>query len=290
MNKSPRFAIGRFFPVAAALMAASAGAPCTRALDLTSESEQITAISSKVNNGYSRTKLPDGTFRTETYVLGKGGFLGGGPAGIYTAATSMSDFTIDDVTVDSIAETLAAPLASQRYVPAKDPDAADLMIMVYWGLAIGGGSTTSGRDKDRMDARNAVLMGFNSEGVFAQGFDDPSNVHSIIMRQVHSDVMDAIEVNQYFVVLLAFDLQSARIKKKIRLLWDTRFSLSQRRHDFSKDLPAMAQLASHYFGQDSQGLVRTRIPEGHVEIGPVKSLGEPADKAGADTGSRPTRQ
>jgi hypothetical protein len=288
MNKSRRLIFGLSLPMAAALVAASIGAPFSRALDLISDSEQITAISAKVHNGYIRAKLPDGTFRTETYVIGRGGFLGSGAAGVQMV-NSMRDNTIDSVTVDAIARTLAAPLADQHYAPAQVPDAADLMIMVYWGLAIGGGNTNFGQDKDKVDAKNAALMGFDSEGVFGQGFGDTSNVMSIILRQVHSDVIDAIEVNRYFVVLLAFDLQSALKQKKIRLLWDTRFSLSQRRHDFAGNLPAMTLLASRYFGQDSQGLVRTPIPEGHIEIGPVKSLGEVPEKPGAGTGQPPSK-
>jgi hypothetical protein len=35
----------------------------------------------------------------------------------------------------------------------------------------------------------------------------------------------------------------------------------------------MAHTASKYFGQDTDGLVRARIPEGQVDIGNVKSLG-----------------
>jgi hypothetical protein len=62
-------------------------------------------------------------------------------------------------------------------------------------------------------------------------------------------------------------------EKKHKLLWETRFSIRQRQHEFDKDLPAMAEYASKYFGQDSQGLVRESIPFGHVDIGDLKSLG-----------------
>jgi hypothetical protein len=35
-----------------------------------------------------------------------------------------------------VAQTIAVPLASQNYVPAKDPKSTRLMIMVYWGTTI----------------------------------------------------------------------------------------------------------------------------------------------------------
>ena len=40
----------------------------------------------------------------------------------------------------------------------------------------------------------------------------------------------------------------------------------------------MAERASLFFGQDSHGLVRKLLPEGHVDIGDVRSLGEPSQK------------
>jgi hypothetical protein len=38
----------------------------------------------------------------------------------------------------------------------------------------------------------------------------------------------------------------------------------------------MAQYASRYFGQDTHGLLRAQVLEGHVDVGEVKSLGEVA--------------
>jgi hypothetical protein len=79
--------------------------------------------------------------------------------------------------------------------------------------------------------------------------------------------------------LRAYDFQAAWRRRQVRLLWETRFSLSERRHDFEQELPAMARFASLYFGQDSHGLVRIPpIPEGRVDIGDVRSLGPVPEK------------
>jgi hypothetical protein len=87
-------------------------------------------------------------------------------------------------------------------------------------------------------------------------------------------VLNAFEANRYHVVLRAFDLQEAWKHKKIRLLWETRFSLRERQRDFGLELPAMAQAPSRFFGQDSHGLIQKAPPGGHVEIGEPRSVGD----------------
>jgi hypothetical protein len=94
-----------------------------------------------------------------------------------------------------------------------------------------------------------------------------------MLKEVHYDVMSAIRADRYYVILRAYDFQDLWKQKGTRLLWETRFSLSERRHDFGEELPRMAEYASQYFGQDSHGLVLKPISEGHVEVGQPQSLG-----------------
>ena len=77
---------------------------------------------------------------------------------------------------------------------------------------------------------------------------------------------------------MAYDFQKIWKQKKRELLWETRFSIRQRGHDFDQQLTAMAQQASKYFGKDSHGLVRENLPEGRVELGELKTLGTVAAK------------
>jgi hypothetical protein len=254
---------------------------------LISGSEQMVAVSSKVFSGYVRERLPDGSLKPETYAFGNGGRLGGETIGADVVGASarggdtggvVRDDTIDIVTFGELARTVAGPLAGQNYVPTPSADSTDLLIMVFWGRTMGSVKVLDGQAKDMIDMRNAILLGFNSEGVFSQGFRDPTNMMANIRRQVHSDVVDAIQVNRYYVILRAFDFRYAWKQRKIKLLWETRYSLSERHHDFEKELPGMTQYASQYFGQDSHGLLRAPVPEGRVEIGPVKSLGDVPEK------------
>jgi hypothetical protein len=83
----------------------------------------ITAVSGRTNVDYVRTRLANGSFAPETYVFGKGGVWPG----------AMPDASIDKLNFLDVAHLIANPLASQNYLPSKDPKTTRLLIMVYWG-------------------------------------------------------------------------------------------------------------------------------------------------------------
>jgi hypothetical protein len=278
----------------------------------------ITAVASKVSPDYKRAKASDGRFQPEYYSFGAGGNWGG----------EISDATIDKLTFLDVAHVIAAPLASQKYLPATDPNNTRLLIMVYWGTTAVPGpqsdstavdefkaaqdnldrfQTTSresplgnkiisqapgsdaaiaqwsaaltvlnveNQDRARKDFANANMLGYDAPGLI--GTDYGNHVRGGALGQERDDLVAEIEENRYFVVLMAYDFQLLWKQKKHKLLWQTRFSISERHNAFDKALPFMAQYAARYFGQDSHGLLRDSVPEGQVEIGEVKSLGEVA--------------
>jgi hypothetical protein len=242
-----------------------------------SDSEKLTAVSSKAYNGYVRTRLPDGSFQPEAYAFGEGGM-------ITPPLMIVGDPTIDGMSFGEIARTIAVPLAGQNYVPTRDPNAARLLIMVFWGRTTGSAHTFDGPSVDGLDLWNAALLGFESGGVSELSLEPSipgygTTFRLSLFRQSRYEVMDALRADRYFVILRAYDFQAAWKRRKVTLLWETRFSLSERRHDFERDLPAMARFASLYFGQDSHGLVRIPpIPEGRVDIGDITSLGPVPEK------------
>ncbi len=258
---------------------------CTALLQaslLGSGSQDITAVSSRVYNGYVHRSLPDGSLRPETYGFAVGGELNRSSAGAESVGgLPTADRSIDGIAFAEISGIIRGPLAAQKYVPTGDPKTADLLIVVYWGRTIGTnafGGIVNGGDRDKIDLENARLLGFDSEKVFDLGYDDHANMMANIRREVYAGVMDAIEDDRYFVILRAYDFPLLWKQRQAKLLWETRFSLSQRHHDFRKDLPAMTQVAAEYFGKDSLGLVQKPIPEGRVDIGETKSLGELPEK------------
>jgi hypothetical protein len=252
----------------AALAVASASCLQAGIFDTISASEKLTAVSSSAFNGYVRTRLANGSYKPETYALGDGGVLGGYLLGEYAT----DDPTMNDLNFRGVTGMLAGPLASQNYVSVPDPHATKLLIMVYWGRTVGGNHVRDGSVRDQLNFDNARLLGFDSEMNF-RAMIDPSTVYfgrnfqSGLLSNLHADVLSAIEVDRYYVILRAYDFQAAWRQKRLNLLWVTRFSLSERRHDFEREFPSMAQNAAAYFGQDSYGLVLKPIPEGHVQVG-----------------------
>jgi hypothetical protein len=129
------------------------------------------------------------------------------------------------------------------------------------------------RQRDHQNLDNATILGYLSELKKVQSYEmTPS------LKQRRQDVIDEVEDSRYYVVLMAYDFQSLLQHKERKLLWETRFSIRQRHNDFSKQLAAMTLSASRYFGRDSNGLTRSPLPEGHVDLGDLKLIDFEPDK------------
>lgn len=275
--------------------------------------EEIVAVSSRAWKGYVRAKLPDGSLAPEYYAFANGGRVNG----------PMADTTIDKLKFIDVARVVAKPLADRMYLPASDPAATKLLIMVYWGTTtgtkdpsnqaiydvaqasqavipppsqpnrtaggvnqafVGPGSRQTidessvemlmlaDRQRKETNLRNAMLLGYDSELAETAGLENTA------LRGGRDSLIGDLEDNRYFVVLMAYDFQAAWKEKKHKLLWETRISLRQRGNDFEKRLPEMALNAAKYFGEDTDGLIRNRIPEGRVEVGEPKVVDNPREK------------
>jgi hypothetical protein len=122
--------------------------------------------------------------------------------------------------------------------------------------------------RDKADLAKARLLGYNRTGMIQTDFGRGIQITALKYRQ--QDLIDEIEDDRYFVVLLAYDFQQLWKQKKRVLLWETRYSIRQRHNEFDKVLVGMTQYASKYFGQDSQGLIRKPLPQGQVTAGEPK--------------------
>jgi hypothetical protein len=234
--------------------------------------------------------------------------------GAWTGAKQ--DNSIDRLTFLNVAHTIAHPLASQNYIPSKDAKITRLLIMVYWGTTRAPEHATESYGYEYLGDANGALSAAKMDGAAhaipyeedevttavsavssenrKREMDDLSNLKLLgydswweqtqgdhrgtALEQSRQDMYDEIEQDRYFVVLMAYDFQMLWKEKKHKLLWETRFSIRQMHHQFDKDLLAMAQFASQYFGQDSNGLVHKVIPLGRVDIGEMKSLGDVPEK------------
>ena len=125
-----------------------------------------------------------------------------------------------------------------------------------WG--IGDGLYEADSTQDAMtDTRNAAILGY---------IDEISQQGSKARHERH-DLFDEIGHSRYFVVLMAYDFQLMWKHGQHKLLWESRFSAREQGNDFTVALPAMARYASEYFGRDSHGLLRTRVPDGRIYMG-----------------------
>ena len=288
---------------------------------------EITAVASQSADDYHRERLPDGSFRPETYTFGDGGKMQG----------STSDPSIDKLTFLDVAKVIAPSLEAQKYVPVpdRDPDKTKLLIMIYWGTTNGvnnstqafafenvqgmvsgisanppppppppknggGGQKSIGavdvgrvtreaaedgitgamatvgleeKERDQNDMRNAMLLGYDGELAAMSGAQGTTP-----LKLRRDDLISEIEDDRYFIVVMAYDFDALWKHKRHKLLWVTRFSVRARGTNFADVLDAMVNQASRYFGQNTQGLLRSPLPEGRVDIGPVKSLGAVPEK------------
>jgi hypothetical protein len=278
----------------------------------TTFAEEIEAIASKVAKDYVRKKLPDGSFRPETYVFGHGDDWRG----------ARVDPTIDKMSFMDVARILAVPLAKKQYFPTRDPKTTDELIMMCWGTTrapehsiesmphqqfqaasqMHDRAQTMLKDattrteqiaaqemiaeannqlmmslseiesenemRENTDMKTATLLGYDSWWIATN-----SAMGGSPLGRRRIDMEDELEEDRYFVVLTAFDYQKLAKEKKPKFLWEVRFSIREHGTAFDDRIKGMAELASNYFGKESAGLQHVSLPEGKVEIGPVKSLG-----------------
>jgi hypothetical protein len=128
------------------------------------------------------------------------------------------------------------------------------------------------RQRDKQNLANANVLGFQDEMKRVATYDSPA------FARRRQDVIEQVEEARYYVVLLAYDFPRLAEHHEKKLLWETRFSIPQRRNDFGQQLEAMAESAARYFGKDSQGLVRKSLHDGRVDLGELKILGDEPGK------------
>lgn len=234
-----------------------------------------TAVNARVFNGYERSRDAAGNFRVETYAFGEGGRQSTNP---------MRDDSIDGISFEQLAQLLAPGLAGQNFVAATDPEQTDLLVMIYWGATASEDHPSviaqEERDplqhsfRDQLNRENAELLGFES----VLSSDDPG-----ARSQSVRDSMERLEESRYWIALVAVDFQLLRREKKTKPLWSVRYNMASRGTSFTKALPQMTQVAAHFFGRDSHGLLErgTLDVEGTIDFGEAIVIEEGEDEAGA---------
>jgi len=121
--------------------------------------------------------------------------------------------------------------------------------------------------RDQLDAQNATMLGYDA------AWGETAGLEGTPLEHRRTELVQEIEEERYFVVLMAYDFQLMWKEKKHKLLWETRFSVPRRSLGFDKYLVAMTQQAARYFGRNSHNLEHVDMPVGRVDVGDIKSLG-----------------
>jgi hypothetical protein len=266
-----------------------------------------TAIYARVGNGYTRERLPDGSFKPEYYGLANGGRIEG----------TTSDVTMDRIQYPEVAQVAARLLEKQNYRYAQSADQATLMIVLHWGttIAFNGGNysqsvnqvatSMAGADPQGMGSMERNMSAVPSDGASESamlmlmaenrardrineanarilGYMDDVNDSNDIRRWAgggdrYNDLIADVEESRYYIIVSAYDFAQLVKQGKKKLLWQTRVSVRAPGNRFDDSVAAMMKGASKYFGQDSGRLIRGEESKGVVELGDLKFLGEAKD-------------
>lgn len=273
-------------------------AACLALLPLGACGRDTIAVSATALPAYVRPSDSAGRPMTQSYVFGQGRFFGG----------SWADRGLALVTFDQITRLLAPGLAKQNYFPTRDAAAADLLLMVHWGV------TQTFRDpmaEINMERLNSAADEYRAAAAANNGAADPGALNELLAadataRQsaqgaiarnaallgytptlereqqrifVSTDeqtMNEELNEERYFIVVLAYDYAFMRKERRSRLLWATRLSLRSLGHDFGLAAAALAQAGSGVYGRHLDGLVRIDYAEraGRVDLGELKVLGD----------------
>lgn len=235
------------------------------------EASTDTSVNARVFNGYERKPGPDGSYPVETYAVANGGFID------YYGAV---DSSLDHQSFKDIVQTVAPALARQNYLPGANPATTKLLLMIYWG-ATGGKYTPAANIPAPPDVRERLLETINRQNARTLGYEPALEAYAqrdgtlALFSTRAKDLMDELEERRYWVALCAFDYQTARTDKKLKLLWTVRYNLPSVGTNFNLALPQMTDVASRYFGRDSGGLINRpdQDKRAWVELGETKVLG-----------------
>jgi hypothetical protein len=117
--------------------------PLARAAD---GSENVTVVAARASGDYRRGNLADGSYKPEYYAFAEGGR--------WNAA--VNDPSLDSMKFMDVARTVALPLATQEYIPSRDPKATKLLIVVYWGRTNTGGGVDNSSALQNLQSASAA--------------------------------------------------------------------------------------------------------------------------------------
>lgn len=221
----------------------------------------------------------------QTYILARGS----------VRKNDIRDDSLDNTTFrDVVGAMVEALKINNYYLAPPDPEQIDLLIVVHYG------ATMVFRDEILIPSGYVDPDTGIEEEIWIEQVSDQSIRENIAILGAHKltelpsftteyrDLMNAVEEERYFFVVVAYDWQGVMKKEKI-VRWVTRFSTPQRRVSFDEAMKSMTRVAADYFGFSSDAsFKRTEYgPQTEVIIGEMEVLGPAEEEDGRPVNSAP---
>ena len=174
----------------------------------------------------------------------------------------------------TIAQTLAAALASQHYLPASGGPAPSLLLIYHWGRL--NRDTTQIRNSMHLQPNLLARIALVAPPKYARRMEEdlldrrqPVSMHIPILDPRERDLLQLVADNRYFVVVSAYDYASVT-QNAAKLAWRLKLSTATAGVAMDKALPTLLRGGATFFGRsldDTQYVREPVAPEGRVDVG-----------------------
>jgi hypothetical protein len=259
------------------------------------------AVNALVEPSYVRPADADGRLIPQSYVFVAGRHFGG----------LIRSPVLDKVKLEDLLPALAAALRHQNYIPAQDPNKADLIIVVHWGVAdVLGDSVLVEKLYSEISSGYDQYVGTIQASLETSGsiIADPNPLNqSMGELQMEASARDVgmektaallgytrtlaqlaekpfssaeedslradLSESRYLVVLSAYGREPVNTGKR-RRLWVTRLSMRAPGTNFVEAFPKMMLTGRQVFGRETDGIVRVQpgAPVGRVRLGELQVI------------------
>ena len=254
-------------------------------------------INAQAHQEFSIASENDDSSQPTTYAFMKGKFHGGN-----RADPAMDVFPFDEVLLD-----LSTHLQKQNFKGVPDPNGAELVIVVHYGVTsvqespeellgydsledfgFSDGAASSGSsggvNLDELTGIQDMQFQINVENPIKERQEggafytarllgmEKAYVGTISPRE-ELELKKLLIDRRYFMVLMAYDLPLMR-QGELVLHWTTRYSIRAIGQSFDRAIKDMNLVAGNYFGKNMGDLVKKRVTDkSRVELGKIEVIG-----------------
>lgn len=264
------------------------------AISLSALSNRV-AIKAEADLDFLKERDKNGSSKPMTYQVAKGRFYRGG----------MNDKRMETFTFEDIVNDMAQHMRKQEFYPYQGEGTGDMLVVVHYGVTEYEESLMElmgYTSEEEMGLGDVGFEGIASDGAGMNAIADLSFNQSLQnsgssssarsmgqkanllgMEEAYGfytndqdkyELMSMLDEERYFVILMAYDMNSIKAKDP-KLLWTTRYSIRAIGQNFDEAMMGMNQIAGDYFGQSFKGLNLKRLKdESNVEIGDIEVIQE----------------